>query len=275
MSPVDELHRQLAEIHEHRLKNRIKLSTPVSELTIVEQQLNELLIRLEASYQREKRFSSNVAHELRTPICELRNLAEVALSIPSNNEDDQAAYEDVYQASIQMQGIVDNLLALARLERPVSSAKKCKVNLFNKIENIKSKLDATSISKGISIDNHLPVNTCCATGEVEIELILINLIDNALNYSPEKSRVSIDIDTNKDSFTLCISNTALDLEQKDLLLMFDRLWRKDKSRTGTNNSGIGLSLVKAYAEFLGLKVELRLDQEQSFMVKLSGLVAQS
>jgi two-component system sensor histidine kinase QseC len=271
MSPLQELHNQLAEIRVDNFAKRIRLSTPVAELDSVEKQLNELLVRLEASYKREKLFSSSVAHELRTPICEIRNIAEVALSFPSSNEDDQSAYKDVQQASIQMQDIVDNLLALARLERPEISVSKKRINLYEIIVNILSKYEDQLKNKQLQFDNRLPTNISCFSSQSEMELIFINLIENAIYNAPENSHIMIESDNENNFLTINLSNVALNLTQDDLPLMCDRLWRKDTSRTGTNNSGIGLSLVEAYAEFLGLKVRLLLNDEQIFTVRLSGL----
>lgn len=271
MTPLEELQTQLTKIHADNFDKRVKLSAPAIELDLVEKQLNELLKRLEASYKREKLFSSNVAHELRTPICEVRNIAEVELALPSTSTEDKSAYQDVYHASLHMQEIVDNLLTLARLERPLASTEKGLVNIYNIIEHIKSKYETRLTAQQIQLDNSLMASTLCFTNQGGMELVIVNLIDNAINYSPENTSITVGANQQGNYLTLSFTNIAQDLEQRDLSVMCDRLWRKDKSRTGASNSGIGLSLVKAYSESLGFTLALSLSEKSQFTVKLNGL----
>jgi signal transduction histidine kinase len=103
------------------------------------------------------------------------------------------------------------------------------------------------------------------------EQIINNLLSNAISYSDEKSEISIVFKRTGDYAQLQITNMTSELEQSDMPLIFDRLWRKSKSRSSSEHSGLGLPLVKAYAELLSLKVKADLSDNKKFMISIENL----
>ncbi|NNE62556.1 MAG: hypothetical protein HKN34_00605, partial [Gammaproteobacteria bacterium] len=117
LAPLSNLARQVSVIDESRLGERLNHSGQQSiEIAPIENQLNHLLERLQSAFEREKRFSANVAHELRTPLSELKTLAEVGRMVPEDRDQIKAFFNDVGIISAQMEKVVVTLLELARSE---------------------------------------------------------------------------------------------------------------------------------------------------------------
>ena len=104
------------------------------------------------------------------------------------------------------------------------------------------------------------------------ELLLFNLISNAIAHSPPNARVKIDVVTNLDRCAIEINNPMLDsLSDSDLSYIFDRFWRKDSARKTGQHAGIGLSLVKSYADCLNMGVEASVSDDNMFSFRLSNI----
>jgi two-component system sensor histidine kinase QseC len=120
LRPLSSLAKRAETIHASSLQLRFPTDNIPVELLPIAQRLNDLLARLEASFAREQRFSADVAHELRTPIAELRTLAEVALKWP--DDVNQAALKEALNIALQMESVATGLMALARCDgRPAHS----------------------------------------------------------------------------------------------------------------------------------------------------------
>jgi len=271
LNPLHDLKDQLKLLDAKNLNERLTADNLPNELFEVIDQFNDLLIRLDKSFYREQRFSADIAHELRTPIAELRSMSEVALKWPHDISLVEEFYTSVYESSIQMQALVNNLLALTRCEKGDLILEKLEINLKNLImESWSCYMDEAEIKKNelsINVLSELTLFTCKA----EFKQIINNLLSNAVSYGAENSAITIKATVFKNNVDLIVSNYAYDLDQSDLDYMYDRLWRKSKSRTSTQHSGLGLSLVKAYVNILGLEISTELSENKLFSIKISGL----
>ena len=271
LKPVLHIKEQIKILGADNLKVRLDINDPPDELKDVIHQFNKLLTRLEKSFTREHRFSSDVSHELKTPIAELRSMAEVALKWPEDINLLKEFYSGVNDASQQMQLIVNNLLALARCEKGDINLEPQEIILKELMDECWSHHQHESKIKNIRLISHIPDKTKIITSLTEFEIIINNLISNAINYSPEGTDVIVDIRHHIDSVTLVISNITEQLDQSDLELMFDRLWRKSKSRSSSEHSGLGLSLVKAYIGLIGLRISVNLSDNKMISINIDGV----
>ena len=268
LQPLRVIKEQIKILDADNLSSRINIDSPPDELLDVITQFNQLISRLELSFTREQRFSSDVAHELRTPIAELKSMAEVALKWPNDIRLSNKFYTGVLESSSQMQKLVNNLLALARCEKGLIELEPGETCLNTLVENsIQHHQQAISARK-LKLVSNIPKKLNIITSVTEFEQIINNLIANAIEYSPENTEINLSLSTSNNFSTLYIVNTAEDLTAEDLPLMFDRLWRKSKSRSSSMNSGLGLSLVKAYAELLKLDIKIELSDQKQFQVSI-------
>lgn len=256
-----------------KLNTRLRTAPKSEELRPITDQLNHLLERLDEAFEREKRFSGNVAHELRTPIAELRTLAEVGSKWPADQSMVKGFFGDLVDLADDMERTVTNLLNLARLDAGQQELELESVNLAKVIGKCWKQLAAEAEKKGIRLENRIGDDLMVRTDKDKLVLIVINLFVNAVNYSPEQSSIVVEAKITNSRIQFSVSNLSVDLTERDLPLMFERFWRKDKARTKGRYAGLGLALVAALGEILDLKVSPALDPDGRFTMTLSGLEA--
>lgn len=254
LRPVKHLATRAGEIHADKLDIRFQTESMPDELKPVAERMNDLLARLEQAFERESLFKSHVAHELRTPLAELRLNTETALEWPE--EATVERLQTMHATVEEMQHLVETLLILSRVQGRHVPVKKEHFDLHSTVlsvvEQVQSAAEARQIQFKITAGN--------TPGLIQSDphlwnAILNNLIGNAVHYAPINSTVSIAISDNAFS----VSNPAPDLQADDLDHLFDSFWRKDSSRSGYGHAGLGLSLVKAYTQLLDMQIRASLD----------------
>ena len=266
--PLKTLADQAARIDADSLAIRFPTELLPAELTPITERLNDLLARLERSFERERRFSADVAHELRTPIAELRSLAELALKWPEARSPDTD--DEVLAVALQMEGIVTRLLALLRSERGQMSVATERVALAPLVERLWRPYQDGAASRSLNVSFDLPKDATIQTDPVLLHSILANLLENAMEYTPQGGKVCLRGELNGGKYQLLVSNTVQHLSSADVSHFFDRFWRKDAARSGTEHSGLGLPLARAFARALGGDLVAALDGDSQLTLTLSG-----
>lgn len=273
LEPLRSLTRDVEALDENRLNQRVRSAQGVEELEPIARQLNSLLDRLEQAFQREKRFSGDVAHELKTPISELRTMSEVGREWASERDMVEGFFGDLVNLADDMERTVTNLLTLARLDAGNQDTELAEVGLHNLVNEIWKRFRDEARERRIELKNTVPADLDVRTDRDKLAMILINVISNAVTYSPEGAVIEVETSTSDETVQLTISNTARDLEEPDLDVMLERFWRKDQSRSGRGHAGLGLSLVKELARLLGIQIRLDLGSDSRFSVSFAGLKA--
>ena len=272
LAPLHKIAREVQELDVDNL-NTGTVTTPNSEELIpITNQINHLLERMTNAFQREKRFSGDVAHELRTPIAELRTMAEVGKEWPADQEMVKNLFGDLVNLSDDMERTVTNLLMLGRLDAGIQVVRLETVNLLELIENVWKRIAGEADKKSLHLDNQTEKDLVVRTDKDKLKLMLINILSNAVSYSPEHSTISVHAQRTDGRIQIAVSNLTLGLAEHDLAMMFERFWRKDEARAGDGrHAGLGLSLVKALADILSIKIGPLLDANRRFTITLSGM----
>lgn len=271
LSPLSYLAKQVSAIDESNLDARLDHEGDQSlEIAPIENQLNHLLERLQSAFEREKRFSANAAHELRTPLSELKTLAEVAKMVPDDREQVVAFFNDIGEISGQMEKMVATLLELSRSEAGLLSTDPEDIELAQYCEEMwQYAINGQDTRKFLL--KHIPDDLVVYTDREKLGMILSNLFCNAVSYSPDNAAIEVSAEIRNDNVVLEVRNASIDLKPEDILHMRDRFWRKQTIQGDSGHSGLGLTLVEALAGVMKLDVSLRLDSQQTFMVTISGL----
>ncbi len=253
LRPVDDLSRQIADVGESDLSTRIAVAGIPRELSPVVDRLNDLLVRLDAAFQRERRFTGDVAHELRTPLAGLRATLELALSREREPAAYQAALSDCRKISLQMHRMVENLLHLARVDAGQLEIRREAVDLAILVRDCWEPLAAKASARGLQVEWRLQTPGEVETDGEKLRLVVQNILDNAVTYADDKGHISLSTVAGNGVVVLRADNTGSRLLAGDVSHMFDRFWRGDASCGGINEGhcGLGLSLCKAIVGQLG------------------------
>jgi len=263
-----QLRDQIIEIGADNLTHRLRLENPSRDLGNFIIYFNMLMDLLEKSLKDERHFSANVAHELRNPIAELRNLSEVSLKWPDDKKLIRESMQDVLKASIQMHNIICDLSALAKCDQGDLLVNAQRTELSTFIGQCWESHKEDAERKGLLFETQCDGPAWTITCRSKVELILHNIFSNAVAYSPYGGVITARISLSEKEIALEISNATLQLTQHDLNRMFIRLWRKDATCEPEHHSGLGLAIVKAYCDALGLRIQTSLNDQSVYSIRI-------
>src|SRR4051812_26924347 len=248
LEPLSELTHSLERVGPTRLDERVPQAGWPRELQPVVVAFDEMLDRLEDSFTRLSQFSADLAHELRTPIANLRGEAEVAL----RRERSPNEYKEVIESSVaeceRLSGMIDNLLFLARAEAADRSVERTRFDGQAAIAKIADYYRTIAEERNIAI-------SCRGEGEFNADPKLFgravsNLLDNALRHTPDGGAIEIAITQRDDASTVTVRDNGAGIAPEHLPRVFDRFYRADSARSSAG-TGLGLSLVKSIATLHG------------------------
>ena len=272
LEPLAEIGVRVSALDPSRPEQRLHMAPSSAEIDRLAERFDDLLERVEEAVVRERRFSSDVAHELRTPIAELRALAEVNARFPDDPTLRENFFPDQIRSIERMDRTVSNLLALTRDESgQTPSGPPCDLGAL--VRECVERAVGTADEPARSVRLTLPDSPFLTAGRDRWECALDNLIGNAVDHGTPGAPVDVVLEVKGDVARFAISNRTDELDEADLERLFDRLWRKDASRSSTRHSGLGLALVRACLGTLGLRVEATLTTEEGGARRLRMAIA--
>lgn len=274
LAPLDEIGNQVQALNADRLDSRVVMHPPVRELLPVVEQLNALLLRLKDAFERERRFSSDVAHELRTPVAELRSLADVGARWPEDRETTKAFFEDARAIAQQMEHTVATLLSLARCEGGIEQIQRTEIQLPDLLAETWATVAKEAESRALRFEIDAPAALIVSDPE-KLRLVLINLFSNTVTYSPPGSAVLCTARAENGTLEITVANPAPQLTSADLPFLFERFWRKDPARSNGRHAGLGLPLARSFAALLGFELTAHLSPDRQLALRLMGPIENS
>lgn len=252
--PLDALAAQVARIGPSSLDQRLNPGESPAELAPVAQRLNDLLARLHAAFEREKRFSAAASHELRTPIAELRMLLEVALSRPRTSEDWAATGGKALGVLDRAQALCEALLRLSRAESGANAnipAQPVALALILTEQAARAVALHGGDARLLRVD--CPNDLTARIDPAVLATIVGNLFDNALRHgdaTPQRP-AECTARAESDGITITVRNHAPNLSPADVPRLFEPFWQGDASRARPEGFGLGLAVCRALAEASG------------------------
>lgn len=258
LQPINSVSSSIAQIDATSLEKRIATANVPREVAPIVSRLNELLARLEAAFHRERDFSSNIAHELRTPLAGLRSTLEVYLSRDHDQSEYQAGFAACLQICEQSENLVENLLSLARIEgNGIQTSREC-FCLDGLLHDCWERFRETAETKGLQVDFDVRNNVKVNSDREIMRVILRNLIGNAVSHCDHAGRVRVSL--TESPTRVQIENTGNQISGQQLHHVFDRLWRGDRARACTGEHfGLGLTLARRFAELLDCHLHVSVD----------------
>jgi signal transduction histidine kinase len=268
LRPVVTLADQVTRIDAASLTSRLPAIGVPPELAPIVEQLNSLLARLHAAFDRERRFSANAAHELLTPVTELRAIAENAVRWREDKEATAEFAANVLDSARQMERLVNTLLALARCERGELRLRREKVNLVELLGQLRERHSERITDRDLSLEWSLPPDAIVPTDRGACESIVQNLFENAVEHAPPGGRISCRLERNGAGITLTLANSNPGLAMDDLARLWEPFWRRDAARANRAHTGLGLALVKSLTAALQYEVDAAMPEPGIFQMTL-------
>lgn len=252
LRPVARLSGQIADVGERDLRKRIAGAGTPRELSPIVDRLNELLSRLEAAFERERRFTGDVAHELRTPLAGLRARLELALTRERTPQEYRSALSDSLEVSRQMHRMVENLLHLARADAGLLETRRERVDVTALADECWKAQQERAAARGLRIEWERRAPRAVESDSDALRLIVRNIIDNAVTHATRGGSIQVTTAHEDHGLVLRVSNDT-SLAPTDAPRVFDRFWQADpaRERHGDARCGLGLPLCKALVELLG------------------------
>ncbi|GLQ46014.1 two-component sensor histidine kinase [Dyella lipolytica] len=256
LRPLRTMAAQAKVITAHRLDARMSLEQAPIELQQLTSSLNDMLERLEQGFARVWQFTVDLAHDLRTPLSNLRGTNEVALTRPRS----VAEYESLLGSNIEecerVSRTIESVLFLARAENPQFALNLVEMDLAEQLGAMADYFEGPSSEAGISID-------VSAKGSVFADRELFrravnNLLANAIRYTPQGKTIFLRGLAHADEVVVSVENPGKGIDDEQLERIFERFFRGDRSRSDSANSaGLGLAIVKSIMDLHGGSVTVQ------------------
>ena len=245
LAPLQAIRREAAAITAHRLHSRLPADAIPVELAELTATLNEMLARLEDSFRRLTAFSSDIAHELRTPVTNLLTQTQVTLA----KERSAGEYGDVLASNAEelerLSRMIADMLFLARADNDLVVPRQEPLDLLDEVKGLFAFYEALAEEKSI-------VLICSGSGRVAGDRLMLrraisNLLSNALRHTPVGGQISVYVDDTGDAgVRLSVENSGETIALEHLPRLFDRFYRVDSSRQrASDGAGLGLAITRS------------------------------
>lgn len=263
LNPIDRITRAATQIGASDLSRRLNLNLPDDEVGRLAATFDQMLARLDAAFERQKRFIADASHEMRTPLTILKGEVEVALNRPRTAEEYRETLEQVNQTTNRLTALVEELLLLARADNRQYPLQVERFDLAELLSDEINYLTPRATDKAITLNLAAPDHLVLEADPDKLARLFMNLIDNAIKYSEAGDTVRVSAGAVHDGVRVEIKDTGPGIPAEHLPHLFDRFYRVDKARArqlsdpnGQGGAGLGLSIAQWLAEVHGGRIDV-------------------
>jgi two-component system heavy metal sensor histidine kinase CusS len=269
LRPVGVIAATARRIGPERLGERIAADGLPAELGDLARTFNVMLDRLQDSFGRLERFSGDIAHELRTPVHAIRNVAEVALETSRTRDEDRDALATCLESAEHLSQLIERLLFLARADDPRTVLELETLDLATELEAVREFYEPAAEEAGIELAVCAPPRLACRLDRTLFQRALGNLLTNALTHTPAGGQVIVSASSAPKGLVVSVSDTGFGIAPEHLPRLFDRFYRPDQARSSGQGVGLGLAIVKSIAELHGGQVTVESQPTAGCVVTLN------
>ena len=257
LHPIEKMAREAREITPDKLHARLRVEDADDELGQLAKVFNETLARLEQAFEQLRRFTSDASHELRTPLAMIRSVGEVGLQ----KDGSRAEYRDIIGSMLEevnrLTSLIDNLLTISRADSGHIQLHRTNVPMLALSREAAGLFEILTEEKSQNLDVSGDENAEVAGDPIFLRQALVNMIHNAVKYSPIGETISVNVRNGNDRVVIEIKDNGPGIPPEDQPKIFDRFYRVDKARwRESGGAGLGLSIAKWAVEAHGGAVSL-------------------
>lgn len=252
LGPIDRVTRLARDIGAEDLSRRLNLSLPDDEVGRLARTFDCMLARLQAAFERERRFTQDAAHELRTPLTIMKGTVDVALSRPREAPDYRAALAEIETQANRLIHLAESLLVLARAESARPDLNVESLDLAVLISGIAEQLQPLAVARGVTVRYSGPGTLWLRGDQDRLLRLFLNLLDNAIKHTPEGGNVAIEVTRGTGVVEVAVKDSGPGIPPEHLPHIFERFYRVDKARSRSEGGvGLGLAIAKHIAQLHG------------------------
>lgn len=254
LAPVRAIAAEIGRINAEKLHARIADDAWPAELRALAENFDTMLARLEQSFEQLARFSSDIAHEFRSPVNNLVAAASVTLARARTPLEYQQTLEVVVEEGSRLSRMVASMLFLARADNAEQHVHLERVALAGEFQKLIEFYEIVAEEQGVTLEAR-------AEGQLMADPLLLrralsNLLANALRYTPRGGTIRLLGTVTPDAVIIAVSDTGSGIDARHLPHLFDRFYRADAARSSTDSTGLGLAVVRSIAELHGGTVDV-------------------
>jgi heavy metal sensor kinase len=271
LTPVEQITRAAERITQHNLSERLPVTHTGDELERLSVSLNRMITRLDEAFQNSKRFVADASHDLRTPLTILRGELENFAEDPRLDSEMRERAASLLEEVAHLGKIVDQLFTLSQLDAGEAQTKWTRFDLTELAQTTAEQMNLLAEDKGISISCDVGQPMLVKGNHVRLKQVVVNLLDNAIKYTPEKGAIQLRVLAINGHAVLEVEDNGIGIPSEALPHIFERFYRVDQARSADSESaGLGLSIVKSICIAHGAEVEAQsaVGNGSCFRVKL-------
>lgn len=269
--PVEEMAATARRISSMNLRERIRPEGYPFELAALAATFNKMLDGLEDSFERISRFSADIAHDLRTPVNNIRGEAEVALARARTVDEYRDVLGSCLEEAVRLSNLIGDLLFLARAESPLTLLHRERTDVAQLLSRVREYYEASAADAGVSLTTACPSEpVIAAVDQSLIQRALSNLVSNAVAHTPSGGSIVMTAKTDRSNLQIEVSDTGIGIPAEALPRVFDRFFRIDASRSRmVGGTGLGLAIVQSITLLHGGTVAISSEPGEGTRVALS------
>jgi heavy metal sensor kinase len=249
LAPVGWMADQSRKISGSNLHTRLEIGRAAEELTVLAASFNELLARLDQTFESMRRFVADASHELRTPISVIRGEADVALSTDRSAAEYRESLAIILDESRRLSRLVDDLLNLARADAGSVRLQVREFYFNDLLAECCRSMQALAAAREIRLECRCAEDVSFHGDEELLRRLVINLLDNAVRYTPKGGRVTAVLEAQGPEVRVRVADTGMGIAAEAVPHVFERFYRADKARSRQDGGfGLGLAIVQWIAE---------------------------
>jgi heavy metal sensor kinase len=254
LTPIDEITNTARRISTEDLSARLNLPDMGDEVSRLANTVDEMLGRIESGFARERQFTSDASHELRTPLTAMKTILNFMREGERPPQEYRQALDDLAEETDRLQGLVENLLQLARGERGLKLQKE-EIDLSLLLADVADSLRPLAEEKDLTLTCDLPPALVVSGDTDQLIRLIVNLLDNAIKYS-EQGPIRLSAKEMDGNAVIEVSDTGIGIPPEHLPYIFKRLYTVDAARS-SGGAGLGLSIAQQIVQAHGGRIEVQ------------------